>query len=230
MNFFRYTGNDPGSGSRRPDPPPRGLPRFFFILFYQFFNLAKLSLIFTLFCLPLLTIPAALTAMSKVSYLIVHDEIVSLWADFIETFRKEIWRSTLWGWLLLAGIGITASSAFVAWSQMQTIPFMLLSMLASAACALLLVIAGFYLFIMLAIIDLPGWQILKNAFLLAILYQPFNLAALGVIGALLYPVIRYLPLTIIFLPLLFFALLNFIAVFCASSGIKRFVLTKQKED
>jgi uncharacterized membrane protein YesL len=224
MPIFRYRGNILGPGVPENEPPKRGLSKFFFVFYRDFFNLAKLSMLFALFCLPVFTIPAAITAMCKITFKMACNKPYFLRVDFWETFKTEFWRSLVYGWLLIVGIALCVACIYASVIQVNDFAFLYVPLVVSSIVVVLLIMTSFYLFVMFAAIDLPAKQALKNAVLLSLSYQPYNIAALGIIAALSYLVIYLLPVSVVLLPLFLFAFMNYIATFCASSGLEKYVI------
>ena len=63
------------------------------MLWREFFELLKLNLLFVLSCVPIITIPAALTAMHRITSVMVRDENHFLWPDYWKAFRRDFWKS-----------------------------------------------------------------------------------------------------------------------------------------
>lgn len=227
MGFFGKNYDKPGPGIAKDIPMKKGLPLFFEIFFREFFELFKLNLIFILFCLPIITIPAAITAMSRLTLTMIRDRNHFLWSDFLEAFKADFKKSTICGLLLFAGlvtalISVSFYSAAVVENSFFYLPFAI-----SCLLVFLISVMGFYLFPMIALIDLPMRQLLKNAMLLAIVCLFPNLAAAAIVGVVLFFFIGYFPVSIPAVFVHFFALLNFITTFCAYAGIKRYVIREQ---
>ena len=85
-------------------------------------------------------------------------------------------------------------------------------------------IAVFYLFSMLAVLDINIRGIFKNAILLTFLRMPQNVLTLIVVVLLTLFVWMFLPPTILAVLLIFFALIGFITTFCAYTGLNKFVI------
>ena len=60
-------------GIAKDAPQKKGFARYFEILWREFFPLIKLNLLFIISCLPIVTIPAALTAMNRITVTMVRD-------------------------------------------------------------------------------------------------------------------------------------------------------------
>ena len=228
MQLFRYR-DKPGPGVPEDGPPKRGLALFFDVLYRKFFDFISLSLLFTLFCIPVVTIPAACTALSKIAFLMSRDEHYFLWMDFWDTFKKEFIHSTLLGWLYITAVIVTFASAYTSALQVENSVFLYVPLVLASVGGILLILMGFYIFPMLAAIDLTPGQVVKNSFLLGILYQPYNLLTLLIVAAIVYFTLYFLPFSILILPLFLFMFLSFLTTFCANAGISKYVLQQEDE-
>lgn len=97
--FNSYT--KPGPGIPKDAPPKKGLRLFFDVLTREFFELVKLNLLYLLFCIPIVTIPAATTALCRITLTMIRDQNHFLWNDFFTAFKREFKWSTLFGLPLL---------------------------------------------------------------------------------------------------------------------------------
>ncbi len=91
----------------RPGPgvydevPQEGIPRLFFVLTTHFTKLIKANLLFTLFCLPVITFPAAFAALHRISMKLTHDGVCDVWQEFWTEFKTDFWRRTAVGLILM---------------------------------------------------------------------------------------------------------------------------------
>ena len=219
--FFK---DKPGAGIDEDAPPLKGARRFFQILQLDFFDLVKLNLIFYLFCIPIITIPASYCAMTRVVVNMVRDRPCFLWHEFWKTFRSEFKRATLAGILLIAGLAASAA-AIVYYANLISSDGIYWALAAFPVIgATLLFFMSFSLFPMIALIDLPLKELVKNAWLLiSVSVFRYILASLVciffmVIGFLLFP-LSFVPALLIY-PSLF----TLVTVFSAYAGIGKYVL------
>ena len=86
----------PGKGVTEP-PPEKGVRLFFFVLHTHFWELVKLNLLFLAFCIPIVTIPAALCAVNRVIINLIEKGNSFLWSDFFTEFKGSIFKSLPFG-------------------------------------------------------------------------------------------------------------------------------------
>jgi len=217
---------EPKNEIKKDAPEKKGMALFFDVFFREFWELCKLNLIFIVFCLPVVTIPTAITAMSKVMMYMIMDRTVYTFSDFFQSFKAEWKRATVAGLFYFPLLALTVFGQLfysaVAGSLFLYVVTMLL-------CAMVL-IAGFYLFPMLAVLDLSLNNIFKNAFLLTFLRMPQNILTLFISALLFLLVWLFWPFTFFALLLIFFALTRFITTFCAYTGLKKYVLKESDKD
>lgn len=81
--------------------PKTGLNRFVFIVKNHFIRLIELNLLFILFSIPVITLPAAIRALNHVLIHLFTHGTSYIWDDFRQEFRKSFLRITAIGWLVL---------------------------------------------------------------------------------------------------------------------------------
>ncbi len=202
----------------------QGAALFFSILRQNLWELIGLNLLFILFSLPVVTLPAALTAMSNVTLKMAREEIYTFREDFVGMFKASFVRSLALG--VPFGLILTATYFLVPFYRTAVASSVLFYVpLAIVVLATLVVLmAGMYAFPMLAAVELPLMQIVRNAVLLAFLKLPRNALAMLEAGFLWLLVLVSLPFSLIIIAAFLFSLLNFIGSFCAWSGIQKYVL------
>lgn len=227
MGLFSAHYDRPGPGIPKDAPQKKGFKLFFEVFLREFFELIKLNLLYVLFCIPIVTIPAATTAMSRVTLTMIRDKNHFLWSDFLNSFKTEFLRSTAAGFLLFLGTAAALFGVrFYGVSAAQS-PLLYLPLGVSACVALLLTFMGFYLFPLLALVNLPFGQTLKNALLLAFICLPVNLAALAAAGVIAVLFVGFLPYSLPVMLLFCFAQINFITSFFAYRGLQKYVIREE---
>jgi len=217
--FDRYT-REPKKELDLDAPPKQGFALFFDVLKRELWELVKLNLVFILFCLPLITIPAALAAMSKVVMLMFMDRPIYVFSEFFTSFRAEWKRATIAGLIFSLLLAVTLFGQFIYAYIMENF---FLQSFAMLVCVVFIT-AGFYLFPMLAMLDIGLRGAFKNALLLVFLRMPQNILTLLAVAILMSCALIFFPASILLALLILFSLANFITTFCAYTGLKKYVL------
>ena len=222
MNFFKgWYGREPKNEIRKDTPPKQGIALFFDVLSREFWELCKLNLILILFCLPVVTIPAAITAMCRITTFMLMDRPVYVYSDFIAAFKAEWKRAGLAGLIYFPALALAVFGQYYSLNALENFFLYVVLIL---VCALALIM-GFYIFSMLAMLDMGLKGIFRNAVLLTFLRIPQNLMALVPVVLLAWLIWLFLPQSIIAVLLIFFALSGLICNFCTYTGLKKYVFT-----
>ena len=222
MGFLdKWYNREPKKEIEKNSPEKQGAALFFSVFWREFWELCKLNLILILFCIPVVTIPAALTAMHKIMMFMFMDRPVYTFSDFFAAFKAEWKRASIAGVIYFPILAVTAFGMFFYSAVLVSYVLYIISML---VCAVVLIV-GFYLFPMLAVLDMNLKGIFKNAVLLAFLRMPQNVLTLTIIVLLAMLAWMFLPPSIIAVLLIFFTLIGFITTFCAYTGLRKFVIT-----
>lgn len=217
-----YT-REPKQVIEKETPPNQGIVLFFEVLWREFWGLCELNLIFVVFCVPLITIPAAITAMNKIMIFMLMDNPVDIFADFFATFKAEWKRATIAGLMYFPLLALTI---FGQYFYLTVMPNPLLYLVSMLSCAVV-IIAGFYLFAMIAVLDLSLQGALRNSLLLVFIRVPQNVVTLLVVVLLALLVWMFFPATLLILIVIFFAFVGFVCTFCAYTGLKDLVIKKE---
>lgn len=212
-----------------PGPRPKGLKLLWFVLRWHWWTLVKLNILFWLFCLPLVTIPAALKAMTRVCVLLLRGQPVDLWPDWWSGFRQGFARTTAAGAgialvLGAAGFGAAFYGRGMAESGLLAAPaFLLLAAMAVVVMSL------FSLFPLLEFSELGLGEAARSALLLVLVRLPQNLAVLGVLAALTAAYLLAYPYSTFVLAAMAFSLFWLIACFAAWPGLEKYVFHISEE-
>ena len=197
------------------------LPQTFVV---HFWDLVGLNLIFLGYCIPIVTIPAALTAMTRITIAMIDDEQYKLWADFFRIFKEEFRRALLCGWTFILTL---ATACYGIWFYFTNGTLAgVLYIMAFVLCLILILLVGcaVYIFPMLALTDLVWGKLLKNALLLSLVrfFPNIPLSIFFIISLL--GSFRLMPLTLPLVVLLLFSSLNLVTTFFAKRDIDQYVL------
>ena len=208
MSLFEQVKNKrfaPGSGVAKL-PPVYGAKRFFFVSGIHFWKLVQLNLLFLLFCIPVVTIPAAFCGMNRVLIKLTREGNCFLWNDFIKEFKRCFFKSIPFGSLFAFFVfdSLLAYNAGVAGESAS------IGYLALAFCLLGVTVMFFgYVFVFLASLDLKNKQIVKNAFIFMLTEWKANIAIIGSVlisaGIMVLSVFVSLVLTFVLLIFIYFS-------------------------
>ena len=181
-----------------------------------------------------LTMPAALTALSRITVTMVRDENYYLWPDFWKAWARNYGKSLLGGLVFFAGTGMLALAAYVYSRIFAANTFLLVIIFAFTAClALILLTAGFYYWPMLSYIELPFKALMKNSLILVLGSWKRSLRAyLCILAVLLvigfWPSTAYDVLLILFL-MIGISLFSLCMSFAVYPAIEEHVIRKAEE-
>lgn len=209
-------------GNDRP-VPQSGIARYWFLLMTHFWKLIAANLLFVIFSLPVITLPAALTALNRVCVKLVREGNCLLWPEFRDELRASLGSSLLLGLPYAALLAVSYYLLSLGISNASSVFGMLFSAL--GLCALFIcVIFESWAFVLKAILALPNRDIRKNARVLAMLEIRRTLAALGIEALLLFLVFALFPYSLALLALLIPALGQFTIVSLLNSRIQERVI------
>ncbi|ABC94210.1 hypothetical protein RHE_PF00320 (plasmid) [Rhizobium etli CFN 42] len=201
MQWLRDMWTKEGPGIPKDAPAKTGFALFADILAREWWEMVKLNILFILASLFVVTLPAALAAMARVSVAFVEDRNTYLLRDFTEAFLRYFWRATAWGLALASAlaIGVHATATYAAGARGN---LMLAAPLAIALVATaFLAVTACHLIVLMVMRDLPALRLLRLAALASVACPLPALAALGFNAALwlahilFYPVSVFMPAT-----------------------------------
>ena len=166
------------------------------VLWRELVSLISLNLLFVLTCIPVITIPAAVTAMNRITCTIVQDQNYFLWQDYWKTFKRDFGKSLLGGLVFGVGFVLFALAGLVYYNIFgQSVIFTIIQ--AFVACFLIIIyLASTYYWTMLAFVDLPFKTLLKNSLIIVLGCWKRSLMAAGIILLHLFFVIGLAPVTV----------------------------------
>lgn len=220
--------------SNRPDiekgaPKKKGVALAFSIIWREFFALIRLNLIFIVSALPIITLPAALTAMSRITATMVRDENYFLWKDYWQAFKRDFGKSLLVGFSYILIIALLLFTTYFYYSLYSVSKLMAIIAGIAAVLALLIWVSTFYCFTMLALVDLPVGRLVRNSLILT----PVNWkgSALALLLGLLITALGLgcFPYSIIFILFIEFSLTSLLTTLCVYPVIEDKVMEGPKE-
>lgn len=210
MSIFRDRFTREGSG--RP-APETGWPRLAVMGLTHFWRLVGANLLFVLFSIPIVTLPAALCALNRVCVLIYRDGNLYLWQDFLEEFKRSFLRSLLPGLffaLLLFGAYFFLSLAS---GNAQVTMWFILFWAVGGVMLLTAICVGAYFFVLVSSLDLNNRDALKDALILVLARPARALLVFALVLGLSFIMAALLPIGFVLMLFFWFAFQQYLVSF-----------------
>ena len=182
-----------GEGAGIP-APSSGAAQYFYQLRIYFWQFLFLNCLLILASLPVITFPAALSAANRVCIKIIRDRGALVWLEFRDEFKASFKKGLLMGlyfamWMFadyyLLSLGVTN------WEN----PFGVLFLAAGIVLFAVLAVWSAYAFVLLASLELPAGQLLRNARALMFLGGRWTLAVFGVLLGVIGLSVLFFPVS-----------------------------------
>lgn len=193
QRLFDLIHNREGAGTPAPSTGAAG---YFYKLSTYFWQFLFINCLFLLASLPIITIPAALAAVNRVCIKTIRDGVVLVWYEFRDEFKSSFKKGFLMGlyfavWMFAAyyllSLGMTN------WEN----PFGVMFLAAGLIMVAVLLVWAAYAFVLLASLDLPAGQLLRNARALMFLGGRWTAAVFGVLLCVIGLVVLFFPISVI---------------------------------
>lgn len=186
-----------GKGNAAPESGPA---LYFYMLYTHFWQFLTVNLLFLLCCIPVVTIPAAFTALDRVCIKLVRERNVLFCLEFRDEFKRSFAKSLPLG--LLFGSLLFVSYYLLSLGETNAAnPFGVI-FIGIGLCVLLLTVAwGAYAFVLQAAVELPFGTLLHNAFCLLFLGMRQSLAAICFVTGFAVAMLFLFPISLLFLVL-----------------------------
>ena len=217
----------PGQGVTQP-PPAAGWRRFFFVLGTHFWKLVSLNLLFVVFSIPLVTIPAALCGINRVMIKLYREGNCFVWTEFIKEFRSNLWKAMPFG--ILGAVLLFASYYFL--SIGTSIAADRVELISASIGILLLTFSVLflqYVFVFLPTLDLKNRQIARNAFLVMCMEWKTNLVILAAVLLSVLLMLLLFPYSIFLAVTVLFALQQFVICAAINEPLQRRIIGPAEE-
>lgn len=206
-------------------PKKKGIARYLETLWREFFPLLKLNLLFLISCIPVVTIPAALTAMNRITVTMVRDRNYFMLSDYWDAFKRDFWHSLVAGVIIAAAFGLFGLSTWFYYMLAQASNKVLLALAGVSLCLLLSAYGtAVYFFPMLAMVELPVKKLLLNSFIMVYSCFKRSIPAILISLILLLAGIGMLPYSMPFVLLIMFSLVSMTSNFFIVHSIETVVL------
>lgn len=231
MGFFGGNYEKAGSGIAKNAPKKKPFFRFWEMFFERFWKMVKLSLLTSLFCLPVITVGPAIAGMTKVLRAYILDKDTFMWDDFIKGFTKNFKKSFPVGIIdIIFALSLLSSLRVYPALAEQTgsvVPYVLCVI--SVGFALTVFMMNFFIFPMIVCTDLNFKNVIKNSFFLTALGLKTNIITL--LSILLTAVIMTLLVFImgttavlILVPVILVSFIGFLVMFNSYPQIQKSVI------
>lgn len=217
----------PGKGVAEP-PPQGGWRRFFFVLGAHFWKLISLNLLFLVFSIPLITIPAALCGINRVLIKLYRDGNCFVWDAFYKEFRANLWKALPFG--CIGAFSLFASYYFL--SLGTSVSQNGVDVITTALGILLLVFAVLflsYVFAFLPVLDLKNKQITRNALIFLLMEWKANLAILSIVTITAVFSFAFFPLSLFTLALSSVSFMQYVICVAVNSPLEKRIIKPFEE-
>lgn len=162
MNWYH------GNNEKEQEPPKGGIRRVGYILCNYFGKLVLINMLFILFSIPVVTLPAALVALNRYLIKIVRVGYGFSISDFLKEFRANIFKSIPVG-IFTGGLGLYAYYLLsLAGNYERNLEGSLISCIGFGVLIIFILLSS-YSYVLLAMLDLPNISIIKNALILLLI-------------------------------------------------------------
>jgi len=202
--------------------PEKGVRLYCFLVYNNLFKLIRLNLLYILFCIPIITIPAASGGMARVLIKLVDTGQCFVFSDFYEEFKRNFARYLSLGLLSITSVLLLYLLA----SYCIEIKYYLvgaIGLFISAAGIMLLVVMSLYAYVLTASVNLRFFQVIKNGFLLCLVSLRRNV--LLVAGLVLMTILTYLlfPFSLLWIILIGLSMTGLAICLIVRSPIKKYI-------
>lgn len=228
MGLF-YNNGVAGSGVSKNVPKKKLFFRFWEVFFNKFWKLFQINLIFFLFCIPIVTIGPATAAMTALMRNFYLGRPQFIFHDFKEEFKKNFKQALPIGLLdiLATAIGVFAMLYYASHPEMDTTTTVLYVLCLVGVSFVIMM--SFYIYPQIVALDLKLGVIVRNSLLLVFLNPIGDIITFACFFGYA-ALVAYLWLYVLYLsPLVPFAWLSFISVFCCYPTIQRVLINPYYE-
>lgn len=222
-----------GPGVMKNAPQKKRFFVFWELYFRKFWKMISLSLIYFLFCIPIVTIGPATVALVRILRNYSLEKNAFLFSDFWDTFKQNFLKGFVVGIIdiVLAVSLATSISYYPQLGEQTTWGYILLGI--TLSITLTVIMMNFFIFLMIAVTDIKLTKIFKNAFALTSVAIGKNFRTLLLVtltvGAMV--LLCMINLTFVFLvPLWMLSFVWFIIVFNSYPIIQKYVINPYYEE
>ena len=221
--MLRYKDASQWRGGKRSDAQPlTGIRQLVHVMATRPWQLIQASLVFTLACLPIITIPLACSALCRVCDMLMQRRICNPWHDFPRAMIQDWKRVMCAGWTLLA-FQVVAFTGIVFCARAGG-PGGDIAMMGFILIFVLFCMAATYVFPLIWATDLHYRNLVRDSLLLTMVRLPRNMLVLLAGPCLIVITALLVPDLLCILLLLAWGPLALVHVWNASEGIRQYVI------
>lgn len=222
MRFLFPNYEREGRGVDRNAPPKEGIKLFIDIFFREFTTLLKLNIIFIISCIPIVTIGPAIGAMTAVTMKMIKDEPSDIYYDFKTAFKKN-WKQSFVLGIIGGCILFTIICAFLYYFQLTGFSYYLM-MIIVALVTLVIGMMWLYVYPISVSVNLNLKAIIKNSFILSIMYIKKSFIAFIICGLVILLSVMFFPMSFLIIFVFTFSICSFISSFCSWESIEKNII------
>ncbi len=162
-------------------------------------DLMWLNVLTLIFCLPVVTAGASLTAMNYMALKIARNEECYITRGFFKSFKENFRQATLIWLILLAGIAVVIGDFYIMRGSDTEFGKILWGVIAAAG--IMLVFTLMFVFPVLAKFENTVFRTIKNAFLMSLMQFPKTILMVimyAVPAVLFFTVVQIMPICMMF--------------------------------
>jgi uncharacterized membrane protein YesL len=221
MNFLADFYFREGPGISKDVPKPTGLRLLAQVLRREWFELVKLNLLCIVFCLPLVTLPAAWFATTSICVSMIEDRNVYLLRDFWTAFRSRFWAATALGAALCAVVAAAIVALCTYFGLAVASPLFVVPFAIATTVAVLAPLLGAHLFVALARNQGRPFRQIAWAAALGMLSRPLpGLGALAFVALLWLVHVAFYPASVLLPVLVNFSFGALLSSFAVMGGVE----------
>ena len=213
--------------------PTEGAAFFFALIRTHFWTFIKLNLLFTAFCIPLITIPAAIVAMNRILILIIRNGHCFLWSDFCKEFRRSFVQSLKIGLVMVIGFIVSYYLLNFGLENLYIFSGML-GLVFGFLGSVFFCLFSAWSFVLSAMLDLNNAALLKNARILMMLEWRQNLAIIAVSAVMFCLILALFPFSLLLFFMLMVSFAQYVVCFSLNGPVQKRIIApfeeKQKSD
>ena len=190
----------------------------FFTLVGKIVDVIILGVVFLIFCIPVITIGPACTALYYVTVKVIRRERGYLFREFLKSFKLNFKRAAIVGVFLTVATVIIVVDLLTTWATFNT--GVGNNILFGVYIAVAVLLFGFFIYVfpVLSRFELTIKQLIKTVFIISIRHFPSTLAMI-IITVAAYVFLYYMPFFAILMP----GALTFVNSFIMERVLKKYM-------